>query len=61
MECGVKSVSKKSVQFDCFHEIIIIPHKDDYRRYHQYLWYNAFELKMFSILDNYRKLELLPP
>jgi hypothetical protein len=61
MECDFKSVTKKTVRFDCFSEIIIIPHKDEYKQYHQYLWYNQFELQMLSVLDTYRGLDLLPP
>ena len=57
----MKCVPKKQVHFDCFHEIIIIPHKDEYLEYYPMLWYTQFELHMFSILDHYRRLEILPP
>ena len=57
----MKCVPKKQVRFDSFHDIIIIPHKDEYRQYHPFLWYSQFELHVFSIMDNYRRLDLLPP
>lgn len=57
----MKCVPKKQVRFDSFHDIIIIPHKDEYRQYHPFLWYSRFEIHMFTVLDNYRRLDLLPP